>query len=272
MDVTDPSETAHAVSYTNLEYSGLRIMHAGPDPLYLPEHEHVETQIQSRYRRLEGTTTLEPISSSLYAPHEPHVGRIEENWEVVVLLLSPEAIAAAADELFVRSRVEIKSFTGQRAPFVEQIQRAVRDELRFPLAGSFYLQSLGQVMTGYILRHHAITSGRRSIRGRFSGPQMRRINRFIDEYMGANFSIHELAAHMKLGPQRFTARFRMTTDLSPWQYVQHRRLERAKTLLSDPEMTLARIALVLGFSSQSHFTNAFRQGTGVTPSRFRDGL
>ncbi len=263
-------ETAGPV---DLQFDGLRIMRAGPEPMYIPEHAHVEAQIQTRYRRVSGGAGLEPVSTFLYSPHEPHIGQIEENCEVVVLLLSPKTIMAAADELFVRDRVEIKSFKSQRAPFVEQIHRAVRDEMLSPLAaGSFYLESLGHVMTGYILRHHAVTSGRRTIRGTFSAAQLERINRYIDDHMAKNFSIHDLASHMKLGPQRFAARFRMTTHLSPWQYVQQRRLARAKALLSNGRMTLTEIALTLGFSSQSHFATAFRKGIGISPKRFRDNL
>ncbi|MGO8112824.1 helix-turn-helix domain-containing protein, partial [Rhizobium leguminosarum] len=48
----------------------------------------------------------------------------------------------------------------------------------------------------------------------------------------------------------------------------HRRIERAKSMLSgmDP---IAQIASACGFSSKSHMTRAFKSGTGVTPSAYR---
>ena len=46
---------------------------------------------------------------------------------------------------------------------------------------------------------------------------------------------------MKLGPQRFTKRFRLTTGMSPWQYVQARRVRRAKSLLAQRKISLAEI-------------------------------
>jgi AraC family transcriptional regulator len=60
--------------------------------------------------------------------------------------------------------------------------------------------------------------------------------------------------------------------MSPWQYVQARRVKRAQQLLADRKTSLAEIALSLGFSSQSHFTNVFREAVGVTPKAYRDKI
>ncbi len=246
-------------------------MHGGPAAVVLPEHEHLETQIQTRFRPTAGGIGIEPYRSSLYAPGQPHLGRVDENWEVIVMLLDPQLMREAADELFRRDRYEIKPFNLQCSPTVERLNEAVRGEFRSPHGpGLFYLESIGHVMSGYILRHHAVTYPKRTFRGRFSSTQILRLEKLIDERLGTDFGIDDLAALMKLGPQRFTARFRLTTGMSPWQFVQFRRVRRAQALLRDRKVTLAEIALHLGFSSQSHFTNVFRTAVGVTPKAYRD--
>ena len=53
------------------------------------------------------------------------------------------------------------------------------------------------------------------------------------------------------------------------EYVRARRLEAARVALRDPDRSLSEIALTLGFSSQSHFTQAFRRQTGLTPGAYR---
>jgi AraC family transcriptional regulator len=180
-------------------------------------------------------------------------------------------VSEAADELFLRDRFEIKPFNMQCSRTVEQLNEAVRGEFRSPHGPSpFYLESIGHVMSGYILRHHAVTHAKRAIRGTFTSSQLLRLENFIDERLGAEFGINDLAGLVKLGPQRFTARFRLTTGMSPWQYVQARRVKRARQLLADRKTSLAEIALNLGFSSQSHFTNVFREAVGVTPKAYRD--
>lgn len=258
---------------TNFQFRGLRVMHGGPIAMYLPEHEHRETQVQTRFRRAGHSGGLFPLASSLYAPGQPHRGGIEDNWEVVVVLLDPLVLAKAADELFSRDRFEIRPFSSVRSPMLEQLCRAMRAELFSPHGASrTYLESLGHVITGHILRHHANTAAGHAIRGTFSATQLDQINRFIDERAGTDLSIDDLATLMKLGPQRFTARFLFTTQMSPWQYVQERRLIRARELLRHSRIRLADIALSLGFSSQSHFTSAFRRAVGVTPRIYRNSL
>jgi AraC-like DNA-binding protein len=48
------------------------------------------------------------------------------------------------------------------------------------------------------------------------------------------------------------------------------RIRKAKTLLADVQMPLSAIALELGFADQSHFTKAFRRGSGITPGEWRN--
>jgi hypothetical protein len=43
---------------TNIHLRGLRLMHGGPDAMVLPEHEHQETQIQTRFRKTEDGTGI----------------------------------------------------------------------------------------------------------------------------------------------------------------------------------------------------------------------
>jgi hypothetical protein len=157
----------------------------GQRPWFLPEHEHIETQIQTRFRPIDNGTGKEPYRSSLYAPGQPHSGGIDDNWEVVVLLLDPQLMAEAADELFRHDGFEIKPFNMQCSRTVEQLNEAVRGEFRSPHgAGLFYLESISHVMSGYLLRHHAVTSAKRTLRGTFSSSQLLRLEKFIDERLG----------------------------------------------------------------------------------------
>jgi len=55
----------------------------------------------------------------------------------------------------------------------------------------------------------------------------------------------------------------------PHQYQIELRIERAKSLLLRPAVTVSEIALMVGFSSQSHLNLCFRRMVGVTPARYR---
>lgn len=63
--------------------------------------------------------------------------------------------------------------------------------------------------------------------------------------------------------------FRESTGLSIHQYVLRLRLRSALESLLDSDVPLTALALDLGFSSHSHFTDAFRREFGVAPSALR---
>ena len=66
--------------------------------------------------------------------------------------------------------------------------------------------------------------------------------------------------------------FKRSVGLPPHQYQLLRRIERAKTLLADPDRSVTVIALECGFSLPGSFATAFRKTTGITPSAFRRAL
>jgi AraC-like DNA-binding protein len=54
-------------------------------------------------------------------------------------------------------------------------------------------------------------------------------------------------------------------------FLEERRLDRAKQLLTSSDLSLAEIAVECGFASQSRLTTTFRRRTGFTPAQFRRG-
>ncbi len=78
-----------------------------------------------------------------------------------------------------------------------------------------------------------------------------------------------MAAQASITPSRFCRIFKKANGVSPHQYVIKARLGRAQELISSSDTHLSVIAEELGFTSQSHFTRAFRHYTGRTPSAFR---
>lgn len=92
---------------------------------------------------------------------------------------------------------------------------------------------------------------------------------YIDANLGSDIRLSCLAALLGLPTDSFARRFRATTGHPPYRYVLRRRLERAAVLLRGADASISEVALATGFSSQSHFTSAFKQLTGTTPSAYR---
>jgi len=105
--------------------------------------------------------------------------------------------------------------------------------------------------------------------GGLGASRQRRIATFIDSNLDRRLSLTEMAGVVGLGSSHFRTAFRATFGQSPSRYLHERRIEKAKTLLLDPNRTIVDIALEVGYSSHGHFTTVFRKVTGTTPSRFR---
>ena len=72
-----------------------------------------------------------------------------------------------------------------------------------------------------------------------------------------------------MSPHHFARSFKTTTGLTPHKYVIHRRVERAKALLSDTDLAVAEVAAAVGFSNPSHLAHHVRRLLGVSPGALR---
>jgi AraC family transcriptional regulator len=102
-----------------------------------------------------------------------------------------------------------------------------------------------------------------------SGVKLDAMLDFIDSRLSEPLTLDDLAGEVAVSRAHFVRRFRAVTGMSPHRYVILRRIEKAKQLLYDSSMSIVQIALNVGFSSQSHFAQAFHMATGQTPSQFR---
>lgn len=85
----------------------------------------------------------------------------------------------------------------------------------------------------------------------------------------ANLSLSEIARAIHCSPFHLARLFRASVGSTIHQYKLRLRLALALERLSDHPASLTDLALDLGFSSHSHFTAAFQQFFGTSPSKFR---
>lgn len=109
-------------------------------------------------------------------------------------------------------------------------------------------------------RHH---------RSGLGASRRRLIVEHIETHLDEELRLGNLAKLANLSRHHFCRAFKATFGVPPGRYITERRIDRAKTLLRDSRRSITEIALDLGFASHSHFTDAFRKITGITPSRYR---
>jgi AraC family transcriptional regulator len=258
--------------HTRIDLPDLCFMHGGPMGMQLPEHEHTETQLELHFLSQGVDRQLVPAELpaflKLIPSGKPHVGRWADGNEVVVVLLGQEYIAKAKDELLLTYCSTIMDVDCAIDPVLQALGTTLRREFVIGgVADKSFLEALGTVLSGHLVRQWTSHSGERRQGGRLTPSQLRRVIEAIED--GRIQSIASLAAEVGLGPHQFTRLFQQTTGHTPYQFLLHRRLTKACALLESSELSLVQIVLHLGFASQSHFTSAFQKHYRSTPSRYR---
>ncbi|MEK8129128.1 AraC family transcriptional regulator [Paenibacillus filicis] len=99
--------------------------------------------------------------------------------------------------------------------------------------------------------------------------KINQVLRYIDEHLAEHLSLEELAQVAHFHPNYFIRVFKNTTGASPIQYINRRRMDKAKRLLSFSPLNVTEIADSLGLE-MSYFSRMFKEHTGFSPSQFRD--
>jgi AraC-like DNA-binding protein len=90
----------------------------------------------------------------------------------------------------------------------------------------------------------------------------------VSSDLGRRWTLAEIAAHIGISPVYLTHVFQQVEGVPLYRYQLRLRLARALDLLKD-YANVTDLAFDLGFSSHSHFSAAFKQAYGQTPSAFR---
>jgi transcriptional regulator GlxA family with amidase domain len=83
------------------------------------------------------------------------------------------------------------------------------------------------------------------------------------------WNLDDMARQAHLSRARFTRRFRAAFRASPAQFVIQTRVDRARQLLLETDMTLEQIARALGYADAYFFARQFKQITGQNPGELR---
>jgi len=232
------------------------------DP-YRREHQWADEPEVVRY-------TLDPGCAAIIPAGARYRTRWLDPGHDLVLTLEPSLLAEVSGWRGFQApslRRVLNARDGLLAHLMLSLREALRETRRVsgPF-GEYLARALAFHLTSYLAPH-----GRPpEVRVGLSLSRVRRITEFVDHHLEAPLSLQQLAHLANLSVFHFARSFEESTGLSPHQYVLRRRIDRAKQLLAGSSLSLAEIAVRCGFSHQSHFTKAFHQISGVTPTRWRE--
>ncbi|MFF2887367.1 helix-turn-helix transcriptional regulator [Paenibacillus sp. NPDC057967] len=93
---------------------------------------------------------------------------------------------------------------------------------------------------------------------------------YIHQHIYDPLPLARLASHVSYSPYHFTRLFKERMGISPMYYVSSIRLQRAKDLLLQTNLSIRDISLEIGQQSLGTFTTRFTERVGMTPAQFRN--
>ena len=99
--------------------------------------------------------------------------------------------------------------------------------------------------------------------------QMERALDYIDQNLTEELQLKKIAREATMSPAYFSTLFKKLNGLTPWEYVQSKRIELAMEKLVSSNQNIAEIALDCGYNSISNFNRRFKAITGLSPGDYR---
>ena len=103
-------------------------------------------------------------------------------------------------------------------------------------------------------------------------PTISRAKIFIGEHQTEDLSLGQVAHAVNMSSFYFCKMFKKATGLNFTDYLSRLRIEKAKTLLLNPNLRISEIAYEVGFQSLTHFNRVFKKIAGESPTKFREKL
>jgi len=149
---------------------------------------------------------------------------------------------------------------------IERICLLLKRELqRGEPNGPLFAEGLAMAFAARLVRHFGGRSEGRRPRAALAGPQLKRVLDFIEANLEASLSLASIATIAAMSPSSLKAMFRQAMGAPVHQYVIARRVERARQLLQEGELSPSDVAFSVGFANQSHLARWTRRLLEATP-------
>jgi AraC-like DNA-binding protein len=100
---------------------------------------------------------------------------------------------------------------------------------------------------------------------------VREARTLLEQHAAKLMSIEQLSRQFGLSEKHFRRLFKSHTGLSPYQYYLQSRIHRAMEMLLGTTLSIKEIAVSLHFENAFHFSKAFKNKAGMSPSQWRGG-
>jgi AraC family transcriptional regulator len=196
------------------------------------------------------------------------------NWntsvQFMILAIEPTLLKQVGQDLVDGDRIElIPHFMTRQDTLIQGIFCALREELESGKIGGYLLiDSLKTTLAIHLLRNYCTTQPKlSSYADGLSALKLQQLREYIHEHLHEDVRLSKIAAIAQMSQYHFLRLFKQSMGVTPHQYILQCRIEQAKYLLQHSKLSIADIAVRVGFCDQSHLTRYFKRIIGVTPKQ-----
>ncbi|HZN01939.1 MAG TPA: helix-turn-helix transcriptional regulator [Pyrinomonadaceae bacterium] len=196
---------------------------------------------------------------------------------MLLLYLRPLFVRSTARALNFNNELGLTPQIGFRDKHISHIAMSLLHELNEAnVVGRLYADSLATGLAIQLVRRYSSLKDVHVGHGGMAPHKLRQAIALIDHCLSdeeeGRVALRVVARAVRMSYYHFSRAFKQSMGMTATNYIAERRIERAKKMLEETELPISEIALRSGFSSQSHFTTAFRRLAGATPKAFRAAL
>ena len=218
-------------------------------------------------------TTHDFADNSIYIrdQSEPYKADLGGPFDFVLFEISPASLIKIADDAEMSGVSSLSAETASKDIVLANLARALIPALERPEeANALFVDQMTTAIGTYLVQRYGGRPMKTSERSRrLSRSHEDLAKSLLLENLDGSVSISAVAQVCNLSRGYFIRAFRETTGMTPYQWVQRERIDRARNLLRRSDTPLAEVAIACGFADQSHFTRVFAGIVGTTPGNWR---
>ena len=204
---------------------------------------------------------------------EPRAVCHKEEVEAAKVLLAPSLLDTIAERVVPkhRGRIELVDSFGGRDSLIEGLlRRLVTESITDNLGAYLCVESLATELAVHLIRNYS-TAAKAETASSCMLPRykIQRVTDYIRENLREELTLERISATLSMSPYHFAHVFRQSVGVAPHRYLIECRIERAKVLLRDTDLSITEIAHQVGYANQSNFSVVFHRLAGITPRRYR---
>lgn len=264
---------------------------------YFREHKHTDFEIslilkgQGIYNTSSGICDISVGDVFVYSTNEKHcitdvfVTQEAPYMQLLNLHFSPSFVWNIGNDYLKNSYLEIffnrpKNFhnrLNRNNPALTKITQIIFEIRKEFEQANIDFQSAVKIklLELLIYIHREFFPSEKHISAEFQTKHLKQIEKsinFINKNFCEELSLEELAKQAFMSRTYFCTIFKQLNGMSPWQYINIKRIDKAIELLKNTNLNILEIAASCGYNNTANFNKIFKSITNTTPKEYRKKL